>query len=53
MRVGAGDTGWVASSPLDARVTSVDIKPSPSDIFVYNLESATRIRTGEKGEAAV
>ena len=22
-------------------------------IFVYNLESATRIRTGEKGEAAV
>jgi hypothetical protein len=38
LRVRTGETNWVASSGVSERVTSIDIKPSPSDIFVYNFE---------------
>jgi hypothetical protein len=38
LRVGIGGTSWVASSGVAESVTSVDIKPSPSEISVYNLE---------------
>jgi nitrogen regulatory protein PII len=48
----------VGDAALRAWSTRSPARPGPGEIgdgkiFVYNLESATRIRTGEKGEAAV